>query len=164
MPELANKDACDLLDADHVAVKHLFVEYARLAMVTPDATADREPLARRICADLTVHAQVEEEIFYPALREVIDEPDLLDHATEEHQQAKGLVARIEGLPQAGPEMDELVTRLVQVVEHHVKEERTKIFSKARSAPALDLFALAGALMARQQELEASTPSSPRRRG
>ena len=155
MPELANKDACDLLDADHVATKHLFVDYARLAMAMPDAEADRAAIAQKICAELTVHAQIEEEIFYPALRGVIDEPELLDHAKEEHQEAKDLVAQIEALPGAGPEMDDLVTKLAGVIEHHVKEERMKIFAKARSAPGLDLVALAEELKARQGELQST---------
>lgn len=148
----ANKDACDLLDADHVAVKHLFVEYARLAVADP-AAGERQAIARRICSELTVHAQIEEEIFYPAVRQATGASDLLDHAKDEHQQAKDLVAQIEGLAQAGEEMDQLVARLAQVIEHHVKEEREKIFSKARSAPGLDLQALAGQLQARQEELQ-----------
>lgn len=151
MPQLLKKDACDLLDADHVAVKHLFVEYARLAM-SADADGSREAFARKICSELTVHAQIEEEIFYPALRDVIDEPGLLDHAKEEHQEAKDLIARIEGLPGAGTEMDQAVTKLTQVIEHHVKEERDKLFPKARSS-GLDLDALGEQLLQRQQELE-----------
>lgn len=152
MPQLPKKDACDLLDADHVAVKHLFVEYARLAIAGADADGSREAIARKICNELTVHAQIEEEIFYPALRDVIDEPDLLDHAKDEHQEAKDLIARIEGLPGAGPEMDQAVTQLTQVIEHHVKEERDKLFPKARSS-GLDLDALGEQLLQRQQELE-----------
>lgn len=151
MPQLLKKDACDLLDADHVAVKHLFVEYARLVIADD---GEREAIARKICSELTVHAQIEEEIFYPALREAIDEPELLDHAKEEHQEAKDLIAQIEGLPGAGTEMDERVKRLTQAVEHHVKEERDKLFPKARSASGLDLDALGEQLLARQQELEA----------
>lgn len=152
MPQMLKKDACDLLDADHVAVKHLFVEYARLAISGADADGSREALARKICNELTVHAQIEEEIFYPALRPVIDEPRLLDHAKEEHQEAKDLIARIEGLSGAGAEMDQAVTKLTQVIEHHVKEERDKIFPKARSS-GLDLDALGEQLLQRQQELE-----------
>lgn len=150
----ATKDACDLLDADHVAVKHLFVEYARLAVADPAAAGDRQVLANRICSELAVHAQIEEEIFYPALRQATGADALLDHAKEEHQQAKDLIARIEGLPQAGPDMDQLVSQLAQVIEHHVKEEREKIFSKARSAPGLDLDQLGEQLAQRQQELTA----------
>jgi len=153
MPELADKDACDLLDADHIAVKHLFVEYARLAMADPSSSAEREALAQRICAELTVHAQIEEEIFYPALREAVGADDLLDEAQAEHQQAKALIARIQSLESAGAEMDELVSQLARAVEHHVKEERDRLFPKARSTPALDLDALGAQLRERQQELQ-----------
>jgi len=150
MPPNADKDACDLLDADHLAVKHLFVEYARLAA----AGADRQAVALKICQELTVHAQIEEEIFYPALRAAIDQPQLLDEAEAEHQQAKEMIARIEALAEAGPPMDELVQQLALAIEHHVKEERDRLFTKARSTPGLDLGELAARLKERQQELEA----------
>jgi iron-sulfur cluster repair protein YtfE (RIC family) len=153
MPEIAHKDACDLLDADHIAVKHLFVEYARLAMAEPNATAEREALAQRICAELTVHAQIEEEIFYPALRQAVGADDLLAEAQAEHQQAKALIARIQSLETAGTELDELVSRLARAVEHHVKDERDQLFPKARSAQGLDLDALGAQLRERQQELQ-----------
>lgn len=148
MPQSKTQDACDLLDADHIAVKHLFVDYARLAVTG----GERQPIAQRICDELTVHAQIEEEIFYPALRKAIGEAELLEHAKDEHQEAKNLVAQIEGLGAAGPEMDALVTKLAQVVEHHVKEERDKLFTKARSQPKLDLVEVGQQLKARQTEL------------
>jgi hypothetical protein len=101
MPTPTDKDACDLLDADHIAVKHLFVDYARLAYGSPPGGADGDKLslARRICNALTMHAQIEEEIFYPALRKAIDQPGLLDEAEAEHQEAKELIAQI--VAQAG---------------------------------------------------------------
>lgn len=151
MPTLAPKDACDLLDADHIAVKHLFVEYARLATADPGAAAGREPIARKICGELTVHAQIEEEIFYPALRKAVEADGLLDEAEAEHQEAKEMIARIEGMP-PGPEMDALVSALANAIEHHVKEERDHLFPKARAAAGLDLDALGAQLMERQQEL------------
>lgn len=163
MTQLAEKDACDLLDADHVAVKHLFVEYARQAFggaagtgVGSEAAAampdERLALAQKICAELTVHATIEEEIFYPALRAEIDEPALLDEAEAEHQEAKDLIARIEALPAADAAMDDLVAQLARAIEHHVKEERDQLFPKARAAK-LDLDALGARLRQRQQELE-----------
>jgi iron-sulfur cluster repair protein YtfE (RIC family) len=156
MPQqLIEKDACDLLDADHVAVKHLFVEYARLAFGATGAEGHKLALARKICDDLTVHASIEEEIFYPALRKVIDAPALLDEAEAEHQEAKELIAQIEAMPAADAEMDELVSQLARAVEHHVKEERTQLFPKARAA-AMDLDALGQQLRQRQQELEAQS--------
>ena len=149
MPEIASKDACDLLDADHIAVKHLFVEYARLAA----SDGDRQAIAQKICRELTVHARIEEEIFYPALRGAIDTPQLLDEAEAEHQQAKELIARIEALPEAGKQMDELVTQLALGIEHHVKEERDCLFTKARATAAVDLDELGSRLKERQEELE-----------
>jgi hemerythrin superfamily protein len=156
MPIIANKDACELLDADHIAVKHLFVEYARLAVAAAqDSTAERGQLAARICEELTVHAQIEEEIFYPALRKAAPEAGvLLDEAQSEHQEAKELIAQIQSLGTASPEMDELVSKLAWAIEHHVKEERDELFAKARTAKKLDLVALGEQLRARQQALEA----------
>jgi iron-sulfur cluster repair protein YtfE (RIC family) len=155
MPNLAEKDACDLLDADHIAVKHLFVDYARLANGSPGTgpDADKLSLARRICNALTVHATIEEEIFYPALRQATDAGPFLDEAQAEHGQAKDLIAQIEAVASADAALDDLVARLAGAIEHHVKEERDHLFPKARSAPGLDLVALAAQLQERQQELE-----------
>jgi hypothetical protein len=155
MPTPVEKDACDLLDADHIAVKHLFVDYARLANGSPPGglDGDKLSLARKICNELTVHATIEEEIFYPALREATDAEALLDEAEAEHQEAKELIAQIEAAQSADAKLDELVATLAGAIEHHVKEERDHLFTKARSAPGLDLFALATQLKERQQELE-----------
>ena len=151
MTELATKDACELLDADHIAVKHLFVEYARQAMAAPREAGDRQALADRICRELTVHAQIEEEIFYPALQQAIGEPQLLDEARAEHQQAKALIARIRKLRAPDPAMDDLVAELARAIEHHVKEERVELFTKAR-ASSLDLAGLGARLKERQDAL------------
>ena len=152
MENFPDKDACELLDADHIAVKHLFVTYARLAVAMPDdSTDERSQLAMRICDELTVHAQIEEEIFYPALRKAAPETAAqLDEAKQEHQEAKALVAQIRELGSAGPQMDELVSQLAGAVEHHVKEERDELFPKAKSR--MDLDAVGGQLRERQQAL------------
>jgi hemerythrin superfamily protein len=172
MPTRIQFDACELLDADHIATKHLFVEYARLAFAgagteagaTPQGgrsrsrsrAADQRPaLARKICSDLTVHAQLEEEIFYPELRAAIDNPELLDEAQAEHQQAKELIAQIEGLPDGDAATDGLVSQLARVVEQHVKEERDVLFPKARAAKGLDLPALGAKMQERQEALQAA---------
>ena len=150
-----DKDACELLDADHIAVKHLFVEYARLAMAAPvESAGERQALAEKICSELTVHAQIEEEIFYPALRQALGADDLIDEAEAEHQQAKELIAQIQALGAAGPQMDDLVSLLARAIEQHVKEERDRLFTKARSVSGLDLVELAGQLKERQGELQA----------
>jgi iron-sulfur cluster repair protein YtfE (RIC family) len=157
MTQTAPKDACELLDADHLAVKHLFVEYARLAMAAPrESAAERSALATRICDELTVHAQIEEEIFYPALRQAVpDAADIVDEGIEEHGQAKELIARIREEGTAGDAMDALVAQLARAIEHHVKEERDELFPKARAAAGMDLAAVGRQLHDRQQELVAT---------
>jgi iron-sulfur cluster repair protein YtfE (RIC family) len=156
MADYLAKDACQLLDADHIAVKHLFVEYARLA-AAPDALSaptKRTALARKICDELTVHAQIEEEIFYPALRRALPEDaDLLDEATAEHNEAKQLIADIQAIGEANPAMDTLVAELNVAIEHHVKEERDELFPKAKTAPGVDLAMLGEQLRDRQQALQ-----------
>jgi iron-sulfur cluster repair protein YtfE (RIC family) len=156
MPEFTDKDACELLDADHLAVKHLFVEYARLAYApTAVEDGDRAAIARRICNEISVHAQIEEEIFYPALRQAVPAAaDVLDEAEEEHAQAKSLIAQIRALRAADPAADALVAELARAIEDHVKEERDELFPKARSASGMDLVALAQRLKERQRELAA----------
>jgi hemerythrin superfamily protein len=161
MTRMAEKNALDLLDADHIAVKHLFVEYARLAFAAPQPSAsDRRDLAVRICQELTVHAQIEEEVFYPAVRQAVpDAAALLDEAQDEHQKVKDLVARIKGLDRAGPQMDDLVAQLARLVEDHVKEERDELFPKAKTGKALDLAELGVQLRERQQALQSETAAT-----
>jgi iron-sulfur cluster repair protein YtfE (RIC family) len=162
MLELTKKDACELLDADHIAVKHLFVDYARLAVApnNVETTGKRTSIAMKICDELTVHAQIEEDIFYPALHEALpDTEDLLEEAEAEHAEAKQLIADIRSIGQANPTMDTLVAELNVAIEHHVKEERDKLFPKAKAAPNLDLDALGDQLRDRQVELQReSTPT------
>lgn len=148
---LAKKhDAVDLLDADHIAVKKLFTAYKKLCDNNAPAEEKRE-IADRICQELTVHAQIEEEIFYPQVREAIDDDPLLDEAEVEHGTAKDLIAQISGM---GPEedlYDARVTVLGEYIDHHVKEEREEMFPKARKSK-LDLVALADELSQRKMEL------------
>ena len=149
----SEKDACDLLDADHKAVKKLFNAYDELAgSKARGAAQKRLELARQICQELTVHAQIEEEIFYPALRAAIKETDLLAEAEVEHASAKDLIAQIEALSEPDEKYDAKVKVLGEDIDHHVKEERNEIFPKARSARKLDLVAMRDELAARKEEL------------
>lgn len=150
---MAEKNALELLDADHIAVKHLFVEYARLAFAAPqDSASTRGELAAGICQELTAHAQIEEELFYPALREVVpDTADLLEEAKSEHKKVKELVSQIQAMGgTASTGMDDIVAQLACLVEHHVKEERDELFPKGKT---LDLAALGGQLRERQDALQ-----------
>ena len=149
------KDACDLLDADHKAVKKLFNAYDELAGSKARGAAEKRlELAREICTELTVHAQIEEEIFYPALRAALSETDLLAEAEVEHAGAKDLIAQIEALNQPDEMYDAKVKVLGEYIDHHVKEERNEIFPKARSSRKLDLVAMRDELEARKEALKA----------
>lgn len=151
------KDACDLLDADHRAVKKMFKEYEELTGSRARSAAMKKmELARQICHELTVHAQIEEEIFYPALREVMKDTDMLAEAEVEHQSAKDLMAQIEAAEEADEMFDAKVKVLGEYVDHHVKEERSEIFPKARAARKLDLFAMRDEMVARKEELMGET--------
>jgi hemerythrin-like domain-containing protein len=149
----AQPDACSLLDADHRNVKKLFKAYNELTKSTAAGASQKKiDLAKEICMELSVHAQIEEEIFYPALREAIKETDLLDEAEVEHASAKDLIAQIEEAMDGGDMFDAKVTVLGEYIDHHVKEERNEIFVKARAARRLDLVAMREVLASRKEEL------------
>ena len=146
----AMNDATLLLTRDHAEVKKLFKEYEKLA----DAEADgdeRQALAAKICTMLTVHATVEEEIFYPAAREADVESDLLDEAEVEHASAKDLIAQLESMGPDDELYDAKVTVLGEYIDHHVQEEENEMFPKCRKAD-MDLAELAQQLSERKAEL------------
>lgn len=149
LPEArAPKDpALKLLKADHEEVKVLFDEYE-----DTDEPDERQVVADRLRGLLTVHATIEEEIFYPAVKEAVDEAeDLLAEAEVEHGSLKDLIAKIERQDGEGAEFDALVTVLGEYVRHHVKEEQNELFPKVRKSD-LDLAKLGAALAERKQQL------------
>lgn len=144
------QDAIQLLTADHAEVKPLFKEYDKL--VDADASdEEKQQLAEQICAMLTVHATIEEEIFYPAAKDALEEADLVDEATVEHASAKDLIAQIEGMDPSDELYDAKVKVLGEYIEHHVKEEEGEMFPQAKKAK-IDLAALGAQLAERKQEL------------
>ena len=156
------EDAVDLLDADHKAVKKLFMDFNALCEDGAPA-ADKQQIAGRICQELTVHAQIEEEIFYPRVREAVGDDALMDEALQEHAEAKETIARIQGMDAGDKTYDETVIELGKLIDGHVLEEREEIFLRARNA-ALDLRGMALELFARKQQLQgAAKPSAPARK-
>lgn len=144
-------DAIDLLTADHKSVKALFEKFKKLTE-QEGAEDEKAEVVQRICSELTIHATIEEEIFYPAVREGIDDEDLMDEADVEHASAKDLIAQLES---AGPEDDHYdakVTVLGEMIDHHVKEEEGEMFPKARKA--IDVHEIGAELAARKAELAA----------
>jgi hypothetical protein len=146
----AKPDALQLLSADHAEVRQLFEQYEQLAEDDADGE-ERQELAERICNMLSVHAQIEEEIFYPAAREAIDEQDLLDEAEVEHASAKDLIAQIQEMDPDEELYDAKVKVLGEYIVHHVKEEEGELFKACKSAK-LDLAALGTELAERKEEL------------
>jgi hemerythrin superfamily protein len=140
------QDAVALLRADHAKVQALFDSFEK---ATKDSV--KEKLAQEICLELTVHTAIEEEIFYPAVREAIKDDDMLDEAEVEHASAKELIAQIEGGSSSDDKWDAKVTVLGEYIRHHVKEEQNEMFPKAKKSK-LDLKALGQQLLARKQEL------------
>ena len=150
----AATDAIEVLSTDHKQVKTLFKQYDQL--VESDGSEDeKQALAEQICQMLTVHATIEEEVFYPAAREALGEDaDLVDEADIEHASAKELIAQIEGSSPEDDHFDARVKVLGEYIDHHVKEEERDMFPKVKKAK-LDTAALGTALVARKEELIAA---------
>lgn len=147
---LAYQDAVNLLDADHKAVKQMFMAYGALCSDGAPAS-DKLALAERICLALAVHAQLEEEIFYPPVRTSLHDNALMDEALAEHAEAKALIARIEAMKPTSPAYDTTVKQLGMLIDAHVLKEREQIFLKASRA-ALDLRGMTVPLMKRKKQL------------
>lgn len=146
----AGPDAVKLLVTDHKEVKALFKAYEKLVKDEADAD-EKQATAHKICTMLTVHATIEEEIFYPAARGAIEEQDLLDEATVEHATAKDLIAQIEAMSPGDDLYDAKVKVLNEYIEHHVQEEEGELFTKVKKTE-LDLAELGEQLSARKEEL------------
>ena len=145
---MASKDAITLLKEDHQAVKKLFKEFE-------DAKGDsrKQKLAHEICLELSVHAEIEETIFYPACEGTVDEDELKEGYVE-HDAAKLLIAEITANEDASDDFfDTKVKVLQEEIEHHIEEEEGPggIFSQARKGK-LDMDAIGEQLAERKKEL------------
>jgi hemerythrin superfamily protein len=134
--------------ADHKEVKGLFQTYEKLVKAEAK-DAEKQAIARQICAALTVHATVEEELLYPAAYGVLPEGDLVDEAAVEHASAKDLIAQIEGMEPSDDLYDAKVKVLGEYIDHHVKEEEKEMFPKLRKSE-LDLKDLGAAVKSRKE--------------
>jgi hemerythrin-like domain-containing protein len=145
-------DAIELLESDHREVQALFNEYESLVDSEGD-DEDKQTLAEQICTLLTVHTTIEEEIFYPAARDALDEEDvdLLDEAVVEHASAKDLIEQIQSMTPGDELYDAKVKVLSEAIEHHVDEEESELFPKLRDSQ-LDLEELGEQMSARKEEL------------
>jgi len=149
------RDAIALLKADHKTVSGLFKEYEKA-----EDAARKAELAEEICNELTIHAAIEEDIFYPQARDALSDDNdgisLLDEAEVEHGSLKVLIAEIEDALESARmdgKTDAKVTVLKEYVEHHVKEEEKQLFPKLRKS-GLDLSEVGEQLRERKEEIKA----------
>jgi hemerythrin superfamily protein len=142
-------DAIELLIQDHKEVKKLFEEFDAL---TDRSKAKKKVIADKICHELIIHTQIEEEIFYPKVREAIKDSDLMDEALVEHAGAKDLIAQILDMSPGEDLYDAKVTVLSEQIDHHVKEEEEDMFPKVRKS-GLDLIVLGEQMLARKNEIK-----------
>jgi len=149
VPKTRNPDAIALLKADHRQVEEWFSEFDHATSATK-----KQQLATSICAALTVHTSIEEEIFYPAFIEATGDKDMHHEAVVEHAAAKILIGEIQGMSPDDDYFDAKVTVLSEMIKHHVKEEEQPggMFSEAKKSD-MDLRALGEQLMARKSELQ-----------
>jgi hemerythrin superfamily protein len=148
MAETNTKDAVALLKEDHRTVEDLFAQFEKAS-----GDGRKQKIAMQICTELSVHAQIEEEIFYPACEGKVEE-DLIKEAYVEHDGAKVLIAQIMTGEPSDEFYDAKVTVLQEQIEHHVEEEEKRLegmFSQARKA-GLDMDALGMQLATRKEEL------------
>jgi hemerythrin superfamily protein len=143
--------AIELLMSDHRKVEDLFEQYDQ-EKDSDDGT--RREIAQKICAELTIHAQVEEELFYPWLRENLedDEMEMVEEAQVEHQTAKDLIAQIEGATDIDEVFNAKVKVLSEYIKHHVQEEENEIFPEVRDEQE-ELDELGQEMAARKGELK-----------
>jgi hemerythrin superfamily protein len=150
MAESKAKDAVALLKEDHRTVEELFAQFEKAS-----GDGRKQKLAEQICLELSVHAKIEEEIFYPACEGKVEE-DLLKEAFVEHDGAKLLIIEILAGEPSDEFYDSKVTVLQEQIEHHVEEEEKRLeglFAQARKA-GLDMDALGEQLAVRKEELTA----------
>jgi hypothetical protein len=147
----SSPDAIALLKADHKRVSELYDAYEKTHSIPK-----KRDIVAKICLELSVHAQVEEEIFYPAVKAALKDKELVPEATVEHATLKDLIAQVKDKEPDGEMFDAKIKVMSEYTKHHVKEEQNEMFPKAK-ATKLDMFELGAAIAARKQELLAAGP-------
>lgn len=145
------QDALHILAEDHKKVREMFDEFEKMHKKGDMDEEEKQLLVETACAELTIHAQVEEEIFYPAARDAIDDMDLLDEAEVEHATAKQLITELAAMQPDDDLYDAKFTVLGEYVKHHVEEEEKELFPKVKKAK-LDLVELGEEIRERKLEL------------
>ena len=140
--------AVEILKEQHDKVKKAFKQFEKLDREDTEA---QQQLVQTVCEDLKLHTTLEEELFYPAAREAIDDEDLLNEAQVEHETAKMLIEQLENMSGDDPNFHATFTVLGEYVLHHVKEEEGEMFPQVNETD-LDLEELGTRMRSRMQEL------------
>ena len=140
-------NATQLIRQDHKKVEGLFKKFQQ----TKGAQAKRR-LAENAMAELEVHAALEEEIFYPAVKKEVEEGSMVQEAIEEHQTVKQLISELKGMDGADEEFESQFSQLVENVQHHVEEEENEMLPKVEESE-LDLNSLGQQMSQRKQEMQ-----------
>jgi hemerythrin superfamily protein len=143
------QEATAMLRADHKRVSALFERYEKTR-----SAPKKKDLVSKICTELGVHAQVEEEIFYPAVKQALKDKELVPEATVEHATLKDLIAQVQDKEPDGEMFDAKMKVMSEYVKHHVKEEHSEMFPKARRTK-LNMVDLGARMAARKLELLSS---------
>ena len=149
-------DAIDMLKQDHDKVEKAFKDFEK--MDRQDVEACRQ-LIGTVCAELRMHTTLEEEVFYPAVREAIGDDDLMNEAAVEHETARMLIDQLDNMGADDPNYFATFTVLGEYVKHHIKEEHGEMFPAAKKAK-IDLDALAERMRSRKEELAGETEKAP----
>jgi hypothetical protein len=144
--------ALEMLKEDHDRVKKAFKEFEKLDR---EDSETMQQLVQTVCEELKVHAALEEEIFYPAVREAIDDEDIMNEAQIEHETAKMLIEQLENMGPDDPNFHATFTVLSEYVKHHVKEEEDEMFAEAKKTD-LDFEELGERMRERKTELMGET--------
>ena len=148
MPRVDKKTAVNaiaMLKIDHQKVKDLFDKFE-------GESASKSKIVASALQELKVHATIEEELFYPSLRQQIEDKDgLMPEADEEHHVAKVLIAELENMKGDEEHWEAKFKVLAESVRHHIKEEEKEIFPKARKSN-IDFVALGGQMQELKEKL------------
>jgi hemerythrin superfamily protein len=145
----SGQDAIALLRADHKRVSDLYEQYE-----STRSAAKKKTIVASICLELSVHAQVEEEIFYPAVKAALKDKELVPEAQVEHASLKELIAQVKDKEPDGEMFDAKIKVMSEYTKHHVKEEQNEMFPKAKNTR-LDMKELGARIAARKEELMAN---------
>ena len=143
-----NVEAINMLKEDHERVEKAFKEFEKLDR---EDTETVRQLVTMVCEELKIHTTLEEEIFYPAVREAIDDEDIMNEASVEHETAKMLIEQLENMQPDDPNYHATFTVLGEYVMHHVEEEEGEMFPAAKKTD-VDFEALAQQMKERKEEL------------